>query len=233
MTQTGKPRALVVDDEPQMAGIVAYALETQGFEVMLAYDGPQALEKIESVQPDLVVLDVMLPTLDGFEVCRRVRETTTTPIMLLTARKEDEDVIQGLELGADDYMTKPFNPREVALRAQAIVRRSGWGKAQTVITIGALQIDQTNHRATLDGQLLHLTPNEFKLLVCLASNAGRVLSWQSLLKNSWDVEMWEGGKEMVKTAIYRLRQKIEVEPDSPRYILTVRGVGYTMPVWEA
>lgn len=232
MTQTGKPRALVVDDEPQMAGIVAYALETQGFEVMLAYDGPQALEKIESAQPDLVVLDVMLPTLDGFEVCRRVRETTTTPIMLLTARKEDEDVIQGLELGADDYMTKPFNPREVALRAQAIVRRSGWGKAQAVITIGALQIDSSNHRALLDGQLLHLTPNEFKLLVCLASNAGRVLSWQSLLKNSWDVELWEGGKEMVKTAIYRLRQKIEAEPDSPRYILTVRGVGYTMPVWE-
>jgi DNA-binding response OmpR family regulator len=232
MTQTGKPRALVVDDEPQMVGLVAYALETQGFEVIMAYDGPQALEKIESAQPDLVVLDVMLPTLDGFEVCRRVRETTTTPIMLLTARKEDEDIIQGLELGADDYMTKPFNPREVALRAQAIVRRSGWGKSQAVIVIGALQIDSANHRATLDGQLLHLTPNDFKLLVCLASNAGRVLSWQSLLKNGWDVEIWEGGKEMVKTAIYRLRQKIEVEPDSPRYILTVRGVGYTMPVWE-
>jgi len=233
MTQTGKPRALVVDDEPQMVGIVAYALETQGFEVIMAYDGPQALEKIESAKPDLVILDVMLPTLDGFEVCRCVRETTTTPIMLLTARKEDEDIIQGLELGADDYMTKPFNPREVALRAQAIVRRSGWGKAQTVITIGALQIDSSNHRALLEGQLLHLTPNEFKLLGCLASNAGRVLSWQSLLKNGWDVEIWEGGKEMVKTAIYRLRQKIEVEPDSPRYILTVRGVGYTMPVWEA
>ena len=232
MTQTGKPRALVVDDEPQMVGIVAYALETQGFEVIMAYDGPQALEKIESAQPDLIILDVMLPTLDGFEVCRRVRETTTTPIILLTARKEDEDVIQGLELGADDYMTKPFNPREVALRAQAVVRRSGWGKAQTVITIGALQIDSSNHRALLDGQLLHLTPNEFKLLGCLAGNAGRVLSWQSLLKNGWDVDVWEGGKEMVKTAIYRLRQKIEVEPDSPRYILTVRGVGYTMPVWE-
>ena len=232
MTQTGKPRVLVVDDEPQMVGIVAYALETQGFEVIMAYDGPQALEKIDSAQPDLVILDVMLPTLDGFEVCRRVRETTTTPIMLLTARKEDEDIIQGLELGADDYMTKPFNPREVALRAQAIVRRSGWGKTQAVITIGALQIDSSNHRALLEGQLLHLTPNEFKLLGCLASNAGRVLSWQSLLKNGWDVEIWEGGKEMVKTAIYRLRQKIEVEPDSPRYILTVRGVGYTMPVWE-
>jgi len=232
MTQTGKPRVLVVDDEPQMVGIVAYALETQGFEVIMAYDGPQALEKIEAAQPDLVILDVMLPTLDGFEVCRRVRETTTTPIMLLTARKEDEDIIQGLELGADDYMTKPFNPREVALRAQAIVRRSGWGKAQAVITIGALQIDSSNHRALLEGQLLHLTPNEFKLLGCLASNAGRVLSWQSLLKNGWDVDVWEGGKEMVKTAIYRLRQKIEVEPDSPRYILTVRGVGYTMPVWE-
>ena len=223
-----RPRALVVDDEPQMVGIVAYALETQGFEVTTAYDGKQALDKIESVQPDLVVLDIMLPKVNGWEVCRRVRESTTIPVILLTAKTEDEDIIQGLELGADDYITKPFNPREVALRAQAILRRSGWGRMEPTITLGALQIDVESHRVTLDNQPLHLTPCEFKLLVCLVRNAGRVLSWQSLLKTAWEVEVWDGGREMVKTAIYRLRQKIETEPDNPRYLLTVRGVGYTI-----
>ncbi len=227
-----KPCVLVVDDEPQMVGIVAYALETQGFDVLTAYDGEQALQKIETAHPDLVVLDVMLPKLDGYQVCRRVREHTTIPVILLTAKKEDEDVIQGLELGADDYITKPFNPREVALRSQAVLRRCGWNKTQSLITIGALQMDVEGHRVMLDNQPVHLTSNEFKLLICLASNAGRVLSWQSLLKTAWEVEFWEGGKEMVKTAIYRLRQKIEAEPDNPRYILTVRGVGYTMPIWK-
>ncbi len=227
-----KPCVLVVDDEPQMVGIVAYALETQGFDVVTAYDGEQALQKIETAHPDLVVLDVMLPNLDGYQVYRRVREHTTIPVILLTAKKEDEDVIQGLELGADDYITKPFNPREVALRSQAVLRRCGWNKTQSLITIGALQMDVEGHRVMLDNQPVHLTSNEFKLLICLASNAGRVLSGQSLLKTAWEVEFWEGGKEMVKTAIYRLRQKIEAEPDNPRYILTVRGVGYTMPIWK-
>lgn len=227
-----KPRALVVDDEPQMVGIVAYALETQGFEVLAAYDGEQALEKIEAVRPDLVVLDIMLPKVNGWEVCQRVRESTMIPVILLTAKNKDENIIQGLELGADDYITKPFNPREVALRAQAILRRSGWTKTPPVIAIGALRIDAENHRVTLDSQSLHLTHNEFRVLVCLARNAGRVLSWQALLKAAWEAESWDGGKEMLKTAIYRLRQKIETEPDNPRYLLTVRGVGYTMPLWE-
>ena len=223
-----KPRALVVDDEPQMVGIVTYALETQGFEVIAAYDGQQALDKMESDRPDLVVLDIMLPKVTGWQVCRQVRESTTTPVILLTAKTEAEDIIRGLELGADDYVTKPFNPRELALRALAIVRRSGWGKLPPLITIGALEIDTENHRASLDHQPLALTPHEFSLLVCLAQNAGRVLSWQSILKTAWQVQVSEGGKEMVKTAIYRLRQKIEAEPDNPQYLLTVRSIGYTM-----
>ena len=223
-----KPRALVVDDEPQMVGIVTYALETQGFEVIAAYDGQQALDKIESDRPDLVVLDIMLPKVTGWQVCRQVRESTTTPVILLTAKTEAEDIIRGLELGADDYVTKPFNPRELALRALAIVRRSGWGKLPPLITIGALEIDTENHRASLDHQPLALTPHEFSLLVCLAQTAGRVLSWQSILKTAWQVQVSEGGKEMVKTAIYRLRQKIEAEPDNPQYLLTVRSIGYTM-----
>ncbi len=223
------PLILVVDDEPQMVGIILYALETQGFRTAAAYDGEQALQKIQELQPDLVLLDVMLPKLDGFAVCRAVRENTTIPVVLLTARLEDEFVIQGLELGADDYITKPFNPREVALRVQAVLRRSGWQKPAEQITIGALTIDQSAYQVSLAGELLHLTNNEFKLLLCLAQNAGRVLSWQSLLKHAWDLESWEGDKQLLKTAIYRLRQKIEKEPENPHYIQTVRSVGYTMP----
>ncbi|CAG0946545.1 Alkaline phosphatase synthesis transcriptional regulatory protein PhoP [Anaerolineae bacterium] len=224
-----KARILVVDDEPQMVGIIAFALETEEFEIVTAYDGQQALDKVALNLPDLIVLDLMLPKIDGFEVCRRVRESTMIPVILLTAKKEDEDVIQGLELGADDYMTKPFKPRELVLRVKAILRRSGVGKTQTIIQVGDLQLDNLRYQATLAGSPLDLTVHEFRLLACLAANAGRVLSWQALLKHVWDVESWEGGKEMVKTAVYRLRQKIEPDPDAPRNILTVRGVGYTMP----
>jgi len=224
-----KARILVVDDEPQMAGIIAFALETEGFEVVTAHDGQQALDKVTLHQPDLIVLDVMLPKVDGFEVCRRVRESTTIPVILLTAKKDDEDIIQGLELGADDYVTKPFKPRELVLRVRAVLRRSGVGKTQTIVQVGDLQLDNLRYQATLAGLPIDLTVHEFRLLACLAANAGRVLSWQALLKHAWDVESWEGGKEMIKTAIYRLRQKIEPDPDAPRYILTVRSVGYTMP----
>ena len=227
-----KPRVLVVDDEPQMVGIVAYAFETQGFEVVTAYDGEQAMEKINNERLDLVLLDVMLPRIDGFEICRFVRQNTTLPVILLTARKEDEDVIRGLEMGADDYMTKPFNPRELALRAQALLRRSGWGDMRSMVRNGNLKIDYNTRQATLSGQSLHLTHNEFEILSCLMCHTGRVLSWQSLLKTAWGLDVWEGGKEMVKTAIYRLRQKIEEEPENPSYIITIRGLGYTMPNLE-
>jgi len=222
------PKALVVDDEVQMVSIVAYALETQGFEVIQAYDGMEALRKFEKEKPDLVILDVMLPGMDGFEVCQRIRESTFTPVILLTARKEDEDIIHGLELGADDYITKPFRPRELALRAQAVCRRCCGEVTTQSITIGKLKIDQKAHTASIGEDQMHLTPNEFSLLVNLACNAGRVLSWQSLLKSAWGLEIWEGGKEMVKMAVYRLRQKIGDNPEKPEFILTVRGVGYTM-----
>ena len=226
------PLILVVDDEPQMVGIIVYALETQGFRTATAYDGEQALLKIQELKPDLVLLDVMLPKMDGFAVCRTVRKSTTIPVVLLTARLEDEYIIQGLELGVDDYITKPFNPREVALRVQAVLRRSGWRKPAEQVVIGDLIIDQSAYQVSLGGELLHLTNNEFKLLFCLAQNAGRVLSWQSLLKLGWDLENWEGDRRLLKTAIYRLRQKIEKEPENPQYIQTVRSVGYTMPASE-
>ncbi len=223
-----KPKALVVDDEVQMVSIVAYALETQGFEVIQAYDGMEAMSKFEKEKPDLVILDVMLPGMDGFAICQRIREATFTPVILLTARKEDEDIIRGLELGADDYITKPFRPRELALRAQAVCRRCSGEMISQTITIGKLKIDQNTHSASIGKDQVHLTPNEFSLLLSLACNAGRVLSWQSLLKSAWGLEIWEGGKEMVKMAIYRLRQKIGDNPENPEFILTVRGIGYTM-----
>ncbi|TLM99349.1 response regulator, partial [bacterium] len=140
-----KPRALVVDDEIQMVSIVAYALETQGFEVIQAYDGREALKKFDEEKPDLVILDVMLPGMNGFEVCQHIRGTTLTPVILLTARKEDEDIIHGLELGADDYITKPFRPRELALRAQAVCRRTCGEMNSQSITVGKLRIDQVAH----------------------------------------------------------------------------------------
>jgi DNA-binding response OmpR family regulator len=224
-----KPRVLVVDDEPQMVGIVAYAFETQGFEVITAYDGEQAMQKINSEQLDLVLLDVMLPRMDGYEICQIVRQNTTLPVILLTARREDEDIIHGLELGADDYLTKPFNPRELALRAQALLRRSGWGDMRSSVSNGLLRIDFNTRQVILGDNSIHLTHNEFEILSCLMRNSGRVLSWQSLLKTAWGLDVWDGGKEMVKTAIYRLRQKIEEEPDNPAYIITIRGSGYTMP----
>lgn len=223
-----KPLILVVDDEPQMVGIVTFALESQGFDVVRAYDGQQALQIVEQAHPDLVVLDVMMPKVDGFKVCQQVRLKTSIPVLLLTARTEDEDVIHGLELGADDYVMKPFNPRALALRVQAILRRCGWGDERHLLSVRELVLDLDTHQVTVRGQAVAVTVNEFELLRQLMLNAGRVISWQALLKEVWQIDVWDGGKEMVKTAVYRLRQKIEIEPDHPDYIITVRGVGYSL-----
>ena len=223
---TDAPLILVVDDEPQMAGIIAFALETAGYRTLKAYDGEQALERFHAGAPALVVMDVMLPKIDGLTICRQIRETSTTPVILLTARKEDEDIVRGFELGADDYVTKPFSPRQLVLRAQAVLRRTQSGPRP--VGLGPIQIDPVARQATYDGARLDLTPVEFQLLLSLATHAGRVLTWQALLKQAWQTDQLGGGKEMVKTAVYRLRQKIEPDPEHPRYLHTVRGVGYTL-----
>jgi len=227
-----QPTVLIADDEPQMVGVIAYALQTAGFQVIMAYDGLQALQQIEKHHPDLVILDVTMPGMDGFEVCRRVRSETTIPVLLLTVRDEQEDVIKGLELGADDYMTKPFSTRELVLRVQAILRRTHIREV-TVIESGPLRIDFQRHRVTLHGLPVELTPLEYRLLACLASNAGRVLTWQALLKEVWELEPWQGDKEMVKVQIHRLRQKLEPNPDQPTFIQTVRGTGYRFEIGES
>lgn len=219
-----KTVVLVVDDEPQMVGVISYALQVAGFDVLTAYNGEQALRRIEARHIDLVILDVMMPGMDGFEVCRRIRCNSNIPVLLLTARSDQTDVIAGLELGADDYMPKPFSTRELVLRAQAIMRRTG--RSKTEIVSGPLHINLLKHTVTLDGCPVDLTRLEFRLLACLARNPGRVLSIQELLCKVWELENWEGGREMIKVVIHRLRQKVEPDPEEVRFIRTVRGVGY-------
>jgi DNA-binding response OmpR family regulator len=221
---TDKPVVLVVDDEPQMVGVISYAFQVAGFEPLVAYDGYQALEHIRSRQVDIIILDVMLPGPDGFDLCRRIRRDTTIPILLLTAKSDQADVITGLESGADDYMAKPFSTRELVLRAEAILRRSG--QKPKIAQSGPLRIDFLSHAVTLNGRPVSLSPLGYRLLVYLTKNAGRVVGIQELLQEVWNLDIWEGGPEMVKVEIYRLRQKIELDPKQPRYIRTIRGVGY-------
>jgi len=231
-----KSRVLVVDDEPEIVGIVAYALETyifpetQGCEVITAYNGQQALDRFETSRPDLVVLDILMPGMDGLEVFRRLRRARSKiPVILLTVRDSEADVVRGYELGADGYVTKPFSSRELALQAQAILRRCGREADASVITNGPLQINTRTHQVTLDGREISLSPLGFRLLAYLAHNSGNVCAYADLLKEVWKCEPWEGDNGTVKATVSRLRQKIESDTGQPRYILAVKSVGYKMP----
>lgn len=219
--------ALVVDDEPQMTIIIGFALETQGFTVLTAHDGATALHLLRSHPVDLVVLDVMMPMMDGLTLCQRIRARSEVPIMLLTALAQREDVIAGLEHGADDYVTKPFHPREVALRAQALARRRRG--AGSTVRVGELVIDPAGQTATLSGHRLDLPFTEFKLLTHLAARRGVPQSWQDLLREVWGTADLIGGRDVVKSAVYRLRSRLAAAPGGSAYIRTLRGVGYLMP----
>jgi DNA-binding response OmpR family regulator len=222
-----KPTALVVDDEPQMTAIVEFALQTQGFDVLIAYDVATALMVLRSRLVDLVVLDILMPTLDGLTLCERIRARSEVPIMLLTALSQPEDVIAGLEHGADDYVTKPFHPREVALRAQALVRRRR--DTGTIVQVGELTVDPTARTAVLAGRRLELPYTEFKLLAHLAARRGTPQSWQDLLREVWGTADLIGGRDVVKSTVYRLRARLTAAGDRTGYVQTVRGVGYLMP----
>ncbi|UBU11503.1 response regulator transcription factor [Nonomuraea gerenzanensis] len=220
--------ALVVDDEPQMTAIVAFALETQGFTVYTAHDGATALNVLRTREVDLVVLDVLMPALDGLTLCERIRARSDVPIMLLTALAQHEDVIAGLERGADDYVTKPFHPREVALRAQALVRRHRRGGGDDLLRAGDLVVDRATHTVTVSGRRLELPYTEFKLLAHLMARPGRPQSWQDLLRAVWGTSDLMGGRDVVKSTVYRLRSRLAAL-DAAGYVQTVRGVGYLMP----
>lgn len=220
---------LVVDDEKTLVKALSFNLEKEGFRVEQAFDGEEALKKVFDLKPDIVVLDLMLPEVDGFEVCRQIRKKLEVPIIMLTARSEDIDKVLGLELGADDYLTKPFNSRELVARIKAILRRSTVRdeESKKVIQIGKLKVDLLQHRARIDDKEISLTSKEFALLSFLASNAGNVYSREQLLEQVWGYDYY-GDVRTVDVHIRHLREKIEKDPANPELIITVWGTGYKL-----
>jgi DNA-binding response OmpR family regulator len=218
------PLICVIEDEQVIANAVAARLRNEGFEVETASDGPEGVALCERLRPDLVVLDLMLPGLDGLEVCRRVQRDRPVPVLMLTARGEEADVLVGLGVGADDYMTKPFSPRELVARIRALLRRVERRPAPAgeAVTLGALQIDPQTRRVTVGGELVHLTPTEFDLLRVLAARPGAVLTREQLLADVWG---WRDGSgtRTVDSHIRGLRRKLGAE-----HIRTIHGIGYAL-----
>jgi two-component system response regulator ResD len=223
---TGSERVLVVEDEPMVAEVVERYLRRDGYDVHVVHDGLEAMAKFDGLAPDLVVLDLMLPGLDGMEICRRVRARGDTPIIMLSARGDEIDKLLGLGVGADDYVTKPFSPRELAARVHTVLRRTGRSERSTeVLRFGNLQIDRRRRTVESDRGPLVLTAREFDLLHHLASHAGQVFSREQLMDAVWDYT-YAGDAETVTVHMRRLRTKVEVDPSRPRHLKTVWGVGY-------
>jgi two-component system OmpR family response regulator len=219
-------KILVVDDERKIVDIVKAYLEKEGFKVAVAYDGKAALDMAKSQAPDLIVLDLMLPEISGWDVCRTLRAESNVPIIMLTARDEDTDKIVGLELGADDYVTKPFNPKELVSRVKAVLRRAeGAAVKKKIIEFADLSMDLERHEVRRGDRLVELTPTEFELLRVLAESPGRVYSRMQLL-DKVQGDAYEGYERTIDSHIKNLRRKVEADPDQPRYVLTVRGIGY-------
>ena len=223
-------RVLVVDDEPALVDAVGYALRSEGFEVATAQDGEQALAVFDNDSVELVVLDIMLPRLSGIEVCRRMREASDVPIILLSARDAEVDRVLGLESGADDYVTKPFSMAELLSRVRAVLRRRELDLRATgsaVMRIGRLEIDPVRHTVKVDGQTARLTPSEFKLLALLASEPERVFSRREVMQHLWD-STYVGDQRACDIHMSNLRRKVERDPENPEQLVTVRGIGYKL-----
>jgi two-component system KDP operon response regulator KdpE len=223
-----EPAVLVVDDEKTIRDFVQKNLEVRGFRVVVASQGIEALEIFNSQNIDLVILDIMMPRMDGLETTSRIREISTVPIIILTALGEEADKIQAFDLGADDYLTKPFGVGELLARVKAVLRRSRW--SETIVRPGKLQqgdvsVDLERHEVIVVNENIELTPTEFNLLVYLMENSGKVLSHRMILQNVWGPEYGEE-HEYLRVYIGHLRQKIETDPGKPEYIITKRGIGY-------
>jgi DNA-binding response OmpR family regulator len=219
---------LVVEDEAAIAEAVRARLASEGYRVLLASDGPQAIEAHRRERPDLVVLDLMLPGMDGLEVCREIQHENWTPVLMLTARTEEADKVAGFAVGADDYLTKPFSLRELALRVKAILRRMDrirTGAPSEPIVRGSLVIDPVRHRVTVDGEEIGLTPLEFEILFRLAREPGVVLNREQLMDRVWGYRDFGGGR-VVDSHVARIRRKLGEDGNEPRFIRTVHGVGY-------
>lgn len=226
-------KVLVVDDEANIVNILAYNLKKNGYDVITAFDGAEGIKKAYEEEPDLILLDVMMPVADGYEACKKIREKYQTPIIMLTARAEEVDKVLGLELGADDYVTKPFSIRELMARVKANLRRSASVPADTsaakntgsTLTFGSLTIDTSLYEVRKEGRLIDLTLREYELLKFLAENNTQVFSREALLEKVWGYE-FPGDVRTVDVTVRRLREKIEDNPAKPIYIVTKRGVGY-------
>ena len=228
-----REKVLVVEDDPAIREALTYNLQREGYEVQSVDDGAKALDAARASSPDLIVLDLMLPELDGFDVTRTLRKESNVPILMLTARDDEIDRVLGLELGADDYLTKPFSMREMLARVKAMLRRAKVGKegsdpAQapaSKVSAGNLEFDLTRHEAQLDDKVLDLKPKEYDLMLFFVQNRGQVFSRDQLLEKVWGWE-FSGGSRTVDVHVRWLRAKIEVDPDQPTRLVTVRGVGY-------
>jgi two-component system response regulator VicR len=230
MKQMDAKKVLIVEDEKSISDIIQFNLKKEGFEVDTAYDGESGLEKALNGKPDLILLDVMLPLIDGFEICKKVRESSAVPILMLTAKEEEVDKVLGLELGADDYITKPFGMRELIARIKANFRRidlddSDNGDPANVQEFGNLSIDTNRYEARKNGEPLELTLREFELLQYLAKKENKVFSREQLLSDVWGYEYF-GDIRTVDVTVRRLREKLEDDSGNPKYIMTKRGIGY-------
>jgi two-component system, OmpR family, response regulator MtrA len=229
VSQPGLPgaprgRVLVVDDDAALSEMLGIVLRGEGFEPVFCADGAEALTAFRDSKPDLVLLDLMLPGRDGIDVCRAIRAESGTPIVMLTAKSDTVDVVVGLESGADDYVVKPFKPKELVARIRARIRRNDESPAQ-VLVVGDLEIDVNGHTVKRSGELLNLTPLEFDLLVCLARKPGQVFTREVLLQEVWGYRH-AADTRLVNVHVQRLRAKVERDPERPDIVLTVRGVGY-------
>ncbi|UCC62643.1 MAG: response regulator transcription factor [Anaerolineae bacterium] len=234
MAESSERLILVVDDEPRMIRFIRMNLELEGYKVLEATNGLEALERVREDLPDLVVMDVQMPEIDGFEALEHIRQVSTVPVIMLTVKADEEDKVRGLELGADDYVTKPFSPRELSSRIKALLRRLEMPSppAKTVIQIDdRLTVDFHRHQVVVDGEPVKLRPTEYRLLYHLISNAGWVMSHETLLSKVWGHE-YRDESHLLRLYITYLRKKVEVDPANPQYILTERGLGYRFVDFE-
>ena len=221
-------KILVVDDENNIVDIIAFNLKNEGYEVVCAFDGEEGIELAKKHEPDLMILDIMMPKLDGLAVCKKVRETSTVPIIMLTAKAEEVDKVLALELGADDYVTKPFGVRELSARVKAHLRRvdaKSDVSSGNVLKFGEIVIDLDRYETKKNGEVLELTLREFELLKFLAAQKNQIFSREALLEKVWGYEYF-GDVRTVDVTVRRLREKLETDPGDPKYVLTKRGVGY-------
>ena len=228
MNDDGPARILIVEDEASLADTIRYNLEREGYRVAIAEDGRRALERFEAEPPALVILDLMLPELSGLDVCRQIRQRSQVPIVMVTAKDSEADKVTGLELGADDYVTKPFSVRELVSRVRAHLRRAGMHQAEAadqILAAGPVAMDVARHEVRVGGELVDFTPKEFDLLETLLRRRGRLLTREFLISEIWGADYF-GDTKTLDVHMKRLRQKVEEDPHRPAHLMTVRGLGY-------